>query len=321
VPYERQLAEKAARLRALLEGALGHATPLPPLAVFPSSPYEYRSRLELHRLPPAPPEPRRVKKLAVTKQSAPRAGFCAKRSGELVPVDDCPVACAALRAALREGRLGAPVHKDRWAVFAKDGELFCEGGRARGKIRLLDKTLTIDAGVFFQSNLGLLEALLGEFAAVMRRLPPEGAAWDLYCGVGVFALFLREHFPRLVLMEADKTALALARENLGVWGETNAAFYAASDAAWGRRMCARAGLERPAFVCADPPREGLAPDLLRCILENPPRLFAYISCNPRSLARDCAELCAGGFVPQSFSFYDFYPQTAHIESLVVFSSP
>ncbi|MDR1318127.1 MAG: class I SAM-dependent RNA methyltransferase, partial [Treponema sp.] len=56
----------------------------------------------------------------------------------------------------------------------------------------------------------------------------------------------------------------------------------------------------------------------RLAAEGPP-LLAYVSCDPASLARDAAVLLGGGYRLAELRFYDFYPQTAHIESLSVFA--
>jgi 23S rRNA (uracil1939-C5)-methyltransferase len=47
-------------------------------------------------------------------------------------------------------------------------------------------------------------------------------------------------------------------------------------------------------------------------------LIAYVSCDPATLARDSKELLAGGYELGELGLYDFYPQTAHIESLALF---
>ncbi|MCL2270747.1 MAG: class I SAM-dependent RNA methyltransferase, partial [Treponema sp.] len=55
----------------------------------------------------------------------------------------------------------------------------------------------------------------------------------------------------------------------------------------------------------------------RLAAEGPP-LLAYVSCDPATLARDSAILLKGGYELTELRLYDFYPQTAHIESLALF---
>ncbi|WP_411048811.1 hypothetical protein [Treponema primitia] len=71
-------------------------------------------------------------------------------------------------------------------------------------------------------------------------------------------------------------------------------------------------------MAADPPRQGLSPALRRTLAQKGPPVLAYVSCDPATLARDSGELLAGGYRLASLTGYDFYPQTAHIESLAVF---
>jgi 23S rRNA (uracil1939-C5)-methyltransferase len=142
---------------------------------------------------------------------------------------------------------------------------------------------------------------------------------DIYCGVGTFASFLGEGFPSLDLLEENKEALALARENvrgLPCSGKGESRFYALKDDAW---VKSRTRKENWGFMVIDPPRQGLSALMRRYLAEKGPPLLAYVSCDPATLARDSRELVQGGYILKELSLYDFYPQTAHIESLSVFS--
>jgi tRNA/tmRNA/rRNA uracil-C5-methylase (TrmA/RlmC/RlmD family) len=73
-------------------------------------------------------------------------------------------------------------------------------------------------------------------------------------------------------------------------------------------------------MVADPPRQGLSPVLRKTLTRQGPPLLVYISCDPATLARDCGELTdthKGSYVLESITGFDFYPQTAHIESMAV----
>jgi 23S rRNA (uracil1939-C5)-methyltransferase len=135
---------------------------------------------------------------------------------------------------------------------------------------------------------------------------------DLYCGVGTFAAFLGESFPHVDLAEENKSALALARENLTY---PYVDFFAQCSEEWAKNLPAR----RYGFIVADPPRQGFDPALTRQLAEHGPPLLAYVSCDPATLARDSKILREGGYNLIELNCYDFYPQTAHIESLALFS--
>ncbi|MDR1046335.1 MAG: class I SAM-dependent RNA methyltransferase, partial [Treponema sp.] len=107
-------------------------------------------------------------------------------------------------------------------------------------------------------------------------------------------------------------ALSLARENLRfAAGERE--FFALRDDAWAKQA------EKPyGFVVADPPREGFSPGLLAWFCKKGPSRLVYVSCDATTLARDAGALKKGGYTLHSLKFFDFYPQTAHIESMAVF---
>jgi 23S rRNA (uracil1939-C5)-methyltransferase len=292
--YEAQLAAKRAILWDAFARIGGLVVPEP--ALVPSSPWEYRNRMQFHR-------------------SGGALALKARGSGDLVSVSDCPVADPGIRAALRGGSLSPA--RERFTVYSRGGLLLSEGGTRRGRTRLIDRDISLDAGVFFQSNGALLERLIADLMEIAggvadRSLPLA----DIYCGVGVFAAFLGDLFPAVELVEENRTALALARENVR---HSRADFFALRDSGWAR-MKARAGAS-PGCIVLDPPRQGLSPALAGWLAEAGPPLLAYVSCDPATLARDSAILSGGGYTVTELRLYDFYPQTAHIESLAVLCRP
>jgi len=72
------------------------------------------------------------------------------------------------------------------------------------------------------------------------------------------------------------------------------------------------------FAVVDPPRAGLAHKLATALVQNGPAVLAYVSCDAASLSRDSKILVNGGYTLTQLKLFDFYPQTAHIESLAVF---
>jgi len=141
---------------------------------------------------------------------------------------------------------------------------------------------------------------------------------DLFCGVGTFAAFLGKLFPQLALVEENKAAIALARENLARDNiATQGDFFAQRSEDWAKNNNPRGY----GFIIADPPRQGLSQSLASRLATEGPPMFLYVSCDPATLARDSRILTAGKYTLKALRFYDFYPQTAHIESLAVFKGP
>jgi len=302
--YPAQIAAKTAILHEAFTRIGGFSPPQP--LVFPSEPWEYRNRMQFHAI-----------RQPQTGELDTVWGLKARKKDEIIPIADCPIADPGIRSLLQgeNRKMQAqllPPERDRFTIYARNGLFLSEGGAARGKTRVLDRELTLDAGVFFQSNGTMLEKLiegLREIAATAGQNLPMA---DLYCGVGTFAAFLGESFPHIDLIEENKTALALARENL--MRHKSAAFFAQRSEHWAHNGNAR----RYGFITADPPRQGFDPALARSLAADGPPLLAYISCEPATLARDSAILLQGGYKLHELRLYDFYPQTAHIESLAVF---
>jgi len=325
--YPAQLAAKTAILKSAFARIGGFSPPEP--AVLPSEPWEYRNRMQFHAV-------------RQTGRRSPGAlfGLKARKSSEIVPVSDCPVADPGIRSLLGSRQASAPGSlfvspaKDRVAVYARRGLLLSESGPSRGKTRILGKDLALDAGVFFQSNGAMLERLAADLREIAARLagadrgpraadlapgeladeeaPLAGMPMaDLYCGVGTFAAFLGEFFPRADLVEESRPALALARENLARLG--SASFFAGRIEDWAKT----ADLRGYGLAVADPPRQGLAQGLARRLAQSGPAALAYVSCDPATLARDSKALLASYELAQ-LRLYDFYPQTAHIEALALF---
>jgi 23S rRNA (uracil1939-C5)-methyltransferase len=224
------------------------------------------------------------------------------------------VAVPELREALREGRLEPPEGKNRFTVYGRGELLLREGPEGIGRVPLGGLEILMDSGAFFQANAVLLEALIPGIRAAAEQADPSLPMAEVYAGVGTFSAFLGEKFPRIDLVEANKAALCLAREN--VPGKENR-FFAMTEDRWVGGL--RRRKERYGFMALDPPRQGLSPALRTWLREAGPPVLAYVSCNPATLARDSAALSSGGYRIASLDYYDFYPQTAHVESLAVFS--
>ena len=303
--YQAQLDAKAGILCECFKRIGGFNPPTP--AILPSAPWEYRNRVQFHRIPPN------------------GLGFMSHNSVTPVPAPDCPIADPGIRAFLQKTASGeTPLLPDpkseRFTVYARNGLFLYEGGVEQGKTKILDREIHLDVGCFFQSNGNLLESLvakLKEIAAAANHSLPMA---DLYCGVGTFACFLMELFPKIDLLEENKKALALAKKNIALGGtgaaKFRAEFFALRDTGWAKLR--HGGYS---FIVADPPRQGLAPALAHWLATEGPPLLAYVSCAPATLARDSKILLAGGYALAELLLYDFYPQTAHIESLAVFVRP
>ena len=303
--YDAQLLSKENILRESFK-RIGKTT-VPEIRVFPSRPWEYRNRVQFHCLP----------------ENRKKPGFMVKNGNEIIPIDDCPVADPGIRAALKGARhlFYPPPQKDRYNVYLKDGIFLSEGTKSRGKITINNRELTIDAGVFFQSNSGMLELLVNDLVNIAKDCDHSLPLGDIYCGVGTFSSFLGEFFNGAGLVEENRAAIALAKENLlnsatSASMEKEYRFYGQSADDWIRQS--KPFRKNWGLLVVDPPRTGLTAAMREGLAGSGVRIIAYVSCDPATVARDCGDLAAAGYVLKELNLYDFYPQTAHIESLAVF---
>lgn len=171
---------------------------------------------------------------------------------------------------------------------------------------------------FIQVNAGL-NALMVDQALAQLRLTSQSRVLDLFCGLGNFSLPLARHCAEVVGLEGSPELVAGATANAARNGIGNARFetldlYAPPAAtAWPAGRFDR--------ILLDPPRSGADPALGRVAASAAQRVV-YVSCNPESLARDAGRLVREfGFTLAAAGVMDMFPQTAHVESMAVFTRP
>ena len=161
-------------------------------------------------------------------------------------------------------------------------------------------------GAFFQVNRWLVDSLV---QAVTQQTSGT-SAWDLYAGVGLFALPLTRSFKRVVAVESSATSLTSLRENLrGTCGE---AVHADTLDFLRQNRKDR----QPDLIVLDPPRSGLGSEATSILGDVAAPSVLYVSCDPATLARDLKALVASGYCVKSVTMIDLFPQTMHLETLI-----
>lgn len=182
--------------------------------------------------------------------------------------------------------------------------------------RLGDLRLRVGPGDFYQVNPSMAERIARDLVAAMAD-HRDKPVLDLYCGVGGFGLALAREHGWALGIEGVAGAVARARENARL-NNLRAEFIAGPVLE--RLSDAAARLEgRAPVVVVDPARRGLEEGVARALHELAPARLAYLSCNPRALARDLAGFVAHGWQIDGVTAYDMFPQTAHIELMALLS--
>ena len=182
---------------------------------------------------------------------------------------------------------------------AQSGAKFIHYRTAPGEYR-------VSAGAFFQVN----RFLVDELVSVVTGNAQGDLALDLYAGGGLFSVPLAKNFHHIFSVEPSQTSLSDLGQNVP-----------ASVKVVGTRteeyLGSRPLRKRPDLVVLDPPRSGVGKVVTRSLVELGAQRVRYVSCDPATLARDLGPLVAAGYRIEEAHLFDLFPQTFHIESVML----
>ena len=189
-------------------------------------------------------------------------------------------------------------------------------GSDRLEDTLCGKTFRLSVPSFYQVNRIQAERLYAK-AIEFAGLTGQETVLDLYCGAGTITLALSDHAKKVLGAEIVPEAIDDARENTARNGVKNAEFFCgdASDVA---KKLARENL-RPDVITVDPPRKGLAADVVESIAEMQPGRVVYVSCDSATMARDVKRLADLGYTAQRACAVDMFPRADHVETVCLLS--
>lgn len=169
-----------------------------------------------------------------------------------------------------------------------------------------------DSHCFFQTNVQQNRQLVEMVCQAVGEAQPGGLL-DLYCGMGNFSVPLALLGWKVTGIEHNQRSIYWAKHNAAAAGLADLTF-SASPVAVGLK-----GLrdKKPHTIVLDPPRLGLDNKSREQLPLLRARKIIYVSCDPATLARDLAHLCATGYHIKSVTPVDLFPQTHHIESLTI----
>ena len=227
-------------------------------------------------------------------------GFFRRDSHDLIDIEHCPISRDEVNRALAQLRTKRHVRDGHYTLRA--------GSEPR---------------VFSQVNDDVAQALR---SLIVHLVPPnQYLLIDAYCGAGFFAKSLLDKFQRVIGIDWDQFAIAIAKENA-----TEKETYVAGDVESELQKIEAVHMKRPPLgtntltarwrsigtttMIIDPPATGLSEVVRTAIIDLAPQTLIYVSCNPPTLARDLKEL-QSQFAINSVTPLDMFPQTAEIEVL------
>ena len=146
----------------------------------------------------------------------------------------------------------------------------------------------------------------------------EETVWDLYCGIGTISLFLAQKAKFVRGVEIVPAAIEDAKRNAQINHIENVEFFVGKAEEVLPREYEKNGVYADVIV-VDPPRKGCDAMLLKTILKMQPKRVVYVSCDSATLARDLRFLCDNGYELKKVCGVDQFPQTVHVETVVLLS--
>ena len=176
--------------------------------------------------------------------------------------------------------------------------------------------LRLSVPSFYQVNHDQAQRLY-EKALEYAGLTGRELAVDLYCGAGTITQVLARRARHVIGGEIVPEAIRDAEDSARRNGVGNVEFLCGDASRLAAELRQR-GL-RPDVICVDPPRKGLAPDVVEAAASMEPERIVYVSCDPATLARDAARFAPLGYRPVRACAVDLFPGTAHIETVCLLS--
>ncbi len=180
-------------------------------------------------------------------------------------------------------------------------------GRNYYEDRIHNKIFRIGPNSFFQINKPVFEKIITE----IKKEISGSMILDLYAGVGVIGICVADLAETVMAVEENIAAINEGIANARINNVKNIKFVS------GKVERKLTEIESADMIILDPPRKGIARETLDRLVElNSPRIV-YLSCDPATLSRDTRSLINSGYHIKRACFFDMFPQTYHIETLMV----
>ncbi len=298
IAYTRQVELKRDILLDCLRRQ-GKLSAIPDVELFASPETRYRLRAQLK-----------------VNQTSGAVGFFRRNSNEVVDVRSCPLLVEPLDEFIEALRGCDEALPQQVKAIAGERGLIASAPVVTGAVQQVEKSVDsrrfrLSGNSFFQNNVHLLAAL-GRWAA--GRID-GGRCLDLYGGAGFFAAMLSECFSDIVLVEAEQQLVSLA---VDTFTRNHIRHCQAIHSTAERFLNTRDVSDRPDCIIVDPPRQGMTRSAHEAIMRSAPPTILFVSCDPATQARDAGifvNRC--GYDIMSAALFDLYPNTHHLESILL----
>ncbi len=285
---------------------IGKIDSIPEIEIIPSPEWGYRIRAQLK-----------------VDKAAQNIGFYHKKSNEVIEIKKCPLLNSEINTLLEKQKQivnKLPKTCKQIKVIAGDNGSVTSSPAIKdftqhsALITVAQKKFSVTGNSFFQGNSFLLEKL-----GLWAKETVSGDFFiDMYGGVGFFSILLADNFSQGLLVENNKALTSLAEENISHNSLSRIAVKTISAESFFNNEAN--SLPVPDCLVVDPPRPGLTGEVREGIGGLKPAAIVYISCNPATQETDVGifvKKC--GYSIEKAALFDLYPQTHHIETVLLLS--
>ena len=164
---------------------------------------------------------------------------------------------------------------------------------------------------FFQINKEITRKL---YSFIKENIKEQATVVDAFSGIGSIGLFISEKVKQVFCIENNEQAVFDAEFNAKLNNIENCSFIRNNVENEISILCRQNQIDAIIF---DPPRKGLNEEIVKAVSENKIEQIIYISCNPSTQVRDVIKFIDNGYRIREMQPFDMFPQTYHIENVVV----
>ncbi len=180
--------------------------------------------------------------------------------------------------------------------------------------KLCDKEFKISGETFFQVNPKCADLMFRYIKDYIQSNFSMPTLFDAYAGIAAFGIVLSDICSSVTSVELNKNSVLKAQETINMYDIKNVEVIA-SDTLKYIDKCNKTF----DITILDPPRKGCDEAFLSKVLKLTNKTIIYVSCNPKSLARDLRYLLNNGAKLISIQPFDMFPNTPHIENVALIS--
>jgi 23S rRNA (uracil1939-C5)-methyltransferase len=204
---------------------------------------------------------------------------------------------------------------------ARDSAVFSDrfthvAGNKKLAGELLGVKFLLSPNSFFQVNEAVAARI---YTDVLDAVKKTGASTvvDAYSGIGVTSMLFAGAGSSVISVELEPRAVEDAKELSRINDLSDKIKFICGDCA--EVLPKLRGVAADSVFFVDPPRRGLGHDVCRTIIRFSPKNIIYLSCNPETLADDLRQFAGAGYTVNSVQPYDMFPNTGHVECVVLMS--